>query len=72
MNGGFLRGPPFLPILDECSHTLLIHTGGTLGMEPMGEPSSLAPGPSLDRILEQVPLPIGSCLSETSCLSAVP
>jgi L-asparaginase len=34
---------------------LLIHTGGTLGMAPLGEPSSLAPGPSLDRILEQVP-----------------
>lgn len=34
---------------------LLTHTGGTLGMAPKGEPSSLAPGPSLDRILEQVP-----------------
>ncbi|MDP2875882.1 MAG: asparaginase [Holophaga sp.] len=34
---------------------LLIHTGGTLGMAPLGEPSSLAPGPSLDLILEQVP-----------------
>lgn len=34
---------------------LLVHTGGTLGMAPSGEPSSLAPGPSLDRILEQVP-----------------
>lgn len=34
---------------------LLIHTGGTLGMAPKGEPSSLAPGPSLDRVLEQVP-----------------
>jgi L-asparaginase len=32
----------------------LIHTGGTLGMGP-GEDSTLAPGPSLDRILEQVP-----------------
>ena len=32
----------------------LIHTGGTLGMGP-GEGDSLAPGPSLDRILEQVP-----------------
>jgi len=34
---------------------LLIHTGGTLGMAPSGDPSSLAPGPSLDRVLEQVP-----------------
>lgn len=34
---------------------LLIHTGGTLGMAPSGEPFSLAPGPSLDLILEQVP-----------------
>lgn len=34
---------------------LLIHTGGTLGMAPGGEPSSLMPGPSLARILEQVP-----------------
>jgi len=33
----------------------LIHTGGTLGMAPSGEPFSLAPGPSLDLILEQVP-----------------
>ncbi|BDU74399.1 asparaginase [Mesoterricola silvestris] len=32
----------------------LIHTGGTLGMGP-GEDDSLAPGPSLDRILDQVP-----------------
>lgn len=32
----------------------LIHTGGTLGMGP-GEDACLAPGPSLDRILEQVP-----------------
>jgi len=32
----------------------LIHTGGTLGMGP-GAGDSLAPGPSLDRILEQVP-----------------
>ena len=32
----------------------LIHTGGTLGMGP-GEDASLAPGPSLDRILDQVP-----------------
>ena len=34
---------------------LLIHTGGTLGMAPAGEPVSLMPGPSLARILEQVP-----------------
>ncbi|BDU78264.1 asparaginase [Mesoterricola sediminis] len=34
---------------------LMIHTGGTLGMAPQGDPSSLAPGPSLERILEQVP-----------------
>jgi L-asparaginase len=32
----------------------LIHTGGTLGMAP-GADASLAPGPSLNRILEQVP-----------------
>jgi L-asparaginase len=37
-------------------HTVtLIHTGGTLGMAPGVDSSSLAPGPSLDRILEQVP-----------------
>ena len=34
---------------------LLIHTGGTLGMAPSGDPASLAPGPSLDMVLEQVP-----------------
>jgi L-asparaginase len=34
---------------------LLIHTGGTLGMRPSGEPSSLAPGPSLGELLRQVP-----------------
>ena len=34
---------------------LLIHTGGTLGMAPQGDHASLAPGPSLDLILEQVP-----------------
>jgi L-asparaginase len=32
----------------------LIHTGGTLGMG-QGDGDALAPGPSLDRILEQVP-----------------
>jgi len=32
----------------------LIHTGGTFGMAP-GADASLAPGPSLGRILEQVP-----------------
>jgi len=37
------------------STILLIHTGGTLGMAPTGEPSSLAPGPSLELIREQVP-----------------
>ncbi len=38
-----------------AKHTVtLIHTGGTLGMAP-GADASLAPGPSLDRILEQVP-----------------
>jgi L-asparaginase len=37
------------------NRVLLIHTGGTLGMAPAGTPSSLAPGPSLERILEQVP-----------------
>lgn len=34
---------------------LLLHTGGTLGMAPSGEPTSLAPGPFLDHLLEQVP-----------------
>ncbi len=34
---------------------LLLHTGGTLGMAPSGEPSSLAPGPYLDHVLERVP-----------------
>lgn len=33
---------------------LLVHTGGTLGMAP-GSDDSLGPGPSLARILEQVP-----------------
>lgn len=41
------KGPPV--------RILLVHTGGTLGMAPQGNPASLAPGPSLDRILEQVP-----------------
>ncbi len=34
---------------------LLLHTGGTLGMAPSGEPASLAPGPFLDHLLVQVP-----------------
>jgi len=34
---------------------LLIHTGGTLGMGPSGDSSVLAPGPSLEGILGQVP-----------------
>jgi L-asparaginase len=33
----------------------LIHTGGTLGMGPATDNATLAPGPSLGRILEQVP-----------------
>ncbi len=37
------------------SRILLLHTGGTLGMAPSGTPSSLAPGPYLDHILERVP-----------------
>lgn len=37
-----------------ASRVLLVHTGGTLGMEPGGN-AGLAPGPSLERILEQVP-----------------
>ena len=48
--------PPFrypLGIMSNPTVTL-IHTGGTLGMSP-GEDAALAPGPSLDRILEQVP-----------------
>lgn len=34
---------------------LLLHTGGTLGMAPSGDPSSLAPGLYLDHVLERVP-----------------
>jgi len=34
---------------------LLLHTGGTLGMAPSGEPASLAPGRFLDHLIEQVP-----------------
>ncbi len=34
---------------------LLLHTGGTLGMAPSGEPASLAPGKFLNHLLEQVP-----------------
>ncbi|HEY3401700.1 MAG TPA: asparaginase [Geothrix sp.] len=34
---------------------LLLHTGGTLGMAPSGEPASLAPGRFLDHLTEQVP-----------------
>jgi len=41
-------------MVNSCK-VALIHTGGTLGMAPAGDPASLAPGPSLDRILEQVP-----------------
>ena len=34
---------------------LLLHTGGTLGMTPSGEPAALAPGRFLELLLEQVP-----------------
>lgn len=34
---------------------LLLHTGGTLGMTPSGEPASLAPGRFLNHLQEQVP-----------------
>jgi L-asparaginase len=34
---------------------LLLHTGGTLGMAPSGEPAALAPGLFLEHLLEQVP-----------------
>ncbi|GLH73548.1 L-asparaginase 1 [Geothrix limicola] len=34
---------------------LLLHTGGTLGMMPSGEPASLAPGRFLEHLLVQVP-----------------
>ncbi|WP_243302648.1 asparaginase [Geothrix oryzisoli] len=34
---------------------LLLHTGGTLGMMPSGDPAALAPGRFLDHLLEQVP-----------------
>lgn len=38
-----------------AERVLLVHTGGTLGMAPTGTPVSLSPGPSVARILEQVP-----------------
>lgn len=38
-----------------ASRILLLHTGGTLGMAPSGTPSSLAPGPYLDHLLERLP-----------------
>ena len=34
---------------------LLIHTGGTLGMAPSADSGHLAPGPSLDSLLHQLP-----------------
>jgi L-asparaginase len=34
---------------------LLLHTGGTLGMAPSGEPAALMPGPFLEHLLVQVP-----------------
>ncbi|MBI1753174.1 MAG: asparaginase [Acidobacteria bacterium] len=34
---------------------LLLHTGGTLGMAPSGDPAALAPGRFLDHLQEQVP-----------------
>jgi L-asparaginase len=34
---------------------LLLHTGGTLGMAPSGEPTTLAPGRFLEQLLVQVP-----------------
>ena len=34
---------------------ILLHTGGTLGMAPSGDPVALAPGRFLDHLLEQVP-----------------
>lgn len=37
------------------ARVLLVHTGGTLGMAPGAEGEGLSPGPSLERILEQVP-----------------
>lgn len=43
---------------------LLLHTGGTLGMTPSGEPAALAPGRFLDHLLEQVPE-----LGRLACLS---
>ena len=38
-----------------AERVLLVHTGGTLGMAPVGTPVTLAPGASVARILEQVP-----------------
>jgi L-asparaginase len=38
-----------------AERVLLVHTGGTLGMAPSGSSMSLSPGPSVTRILEQVP-----------------
>ncbi|MBS1766942.1 MAG: asparaginase [Acidobacteria bacterium] len=37
------------------SRILLLHTGGTLGMAPSGEPTTLAPGRFLEALVEQVP-----------------
>ncbi len=34
---------------------LILHTGGTLGMAPSGDPASLAPGKFLDHLLVRVP-----------------
>ncbi|HOU53159.1 MAG TPA: asparaginase [Myxococcota bacterium] len=38
-----------------AGQVLLVHTGGTLGMAPSGDPTALSPAPSVARILEQVP-----------------
>lgn len=38
-----------------AARILLLHTGGTLGMTPSGPPTSLAPGPYLNALLERVP-----------------
>ena len=38
-----------------AKRVLLVHTGGTFGMAPSGTPVTLAPGPLVARILEEVP-----------------
>jgi hypothetical protein len=59
-------GVPFAREL--AMHILLIHTGGALGMAPLGEPSSLAPGPSIRPICR--PWRNGGCICIPSRMRA--